>query len=103
MNYELLKSKMDKFFQEISTEDLIKKYERLGYNFIDTQYKYKDHMAAKPIGHMNFMCSPQLIKTRLPWYRLKKHNCNDLQTKNLELFEVFLFKLHYERSPKSIF
>lgn len=98
MNYELLKGKMDKFFSETSTEELIKKYEKLGYNFVDTKYSYQDTEVFKPIGHMNFICDPNWIKPRIPWYHFNKQSCNDLQTKNLELFEVFLYKLHYERS-----
>lgn len=32
---DMLKNKMDKFFEDITTEELIKKFEKLGYVFTD--------------------------------------------------------------------
>jgi hypothetical protein len=33
MNYEFLKSKSDKFFQQVTGDELVKKFEALGYTF----------------------------------------------------------------------
>lgn len=90
MNYELLKSKMDKFFNETSANDLIKKYENLGYTFVPNKLDYKNSKV-KTFEHINFMCSE--LKEHIPWYSSKKRSVIN-QNKNLEIFEVFLFTLH---------
>ncbi len=103
MNYELLKRKMDKFFKETSAKDLVGRYESLGYRFVETKFIYNNHSINLPITHINYLGDIEQKKS-VHWYSLhRKQPVNLLLNKSLEKFEVFLFKLHYETSRKSIF
>lgn len=57
MNYELLKSKMDKFLAETSPEELVADFEKMGYVFFDLNYKCQSNgynlFIQEPTPHRN--------------------------------------------------
>ena len=87
MNYELLKQKMDKFFSETSSEELISKFEKLGYTFIESKYQYKlvQHYETIEVLDKKDCDSRDWLS------RLFRQNKN--KNKNLDKFEVFLCKI----------
>lgn len=88
MNYELLKQKMDKFFSETSSQDLVSKFEELGYSFIESKYKYTPVHQYENVEVID--CRD--CKNNSNWLsKLFKSNKNKKQ--NLDKFEVFLCKL----------
>ena len=98
MNYELLKAKMDKFFKETSALDLIKTFEEIGYKFVTSKLHYKSN-EIEPVRKMVYH---SLKLEKKSFWSFKKLDEKNIQNKNLELFEVFLFTLQYERNQKSL-
>lgn len=87
MNHELLKQKMDKFFNETSPEYLVSRFEKLGYSFIDTNYHCD---IANVNEYINIINTHDQVKySWLPNIFSQNKNKN----KNLDKFEVFLCKL----------
>lgn len=71
MNYELLKSRMNKFFEETSAEELVSHFERMGYAFVDVKCVQNDYNNYKVIIHgppmpRSFMDRLLLRKAALP-------------------------------------
>jgi hypothetical protein len=86
MNYDFLKQKMDRYFNETSPEVLVENLEKRGYIFIDAKCKYE------PIVTYNTQLKKSLEeKQNRSWFSklFKSQNNND----NLDNIEVFLCKL----------
>lgn len=83
MNYDLLKKRMDKFFEKATPDQLVSKFEKLGYTFIDTTYHY---LPIKYYDDIKVLNRPnQDIKPK--WF--KKYVSKE-KMQNLDKFEVFL-------------
>lgn len=86
MNYELLKQRMDKFFEETTPANLISKFEKLGYSFIDEKLKYSQTQQFEKVEVLDTK------DLKYNWFEsLFKHNKNKKQ--NLDKIEVFLCKI----------
>lgn len=83
MNYDVLKARMDKFFDETSSEDIVKKFEDLGYSFIGHYDK------VQPYSNIGIIIPDQ---EELNWLsKLFKPNKN--KKEDLDKFEVFFCKI----------
>lgn len=89
MNYELLKQKMDKFFEETSSDYLVSKFENLGYTFIDIDYGGDSSTSFIDINDVNIINVN--CEEKPSWYSISNllglNNKNKKQ--NLDKFEVF--------------
>ncbi len=86
MNYEFLKQKMDRFFKETSAEDLIERFEKRGYIFIDVKCKYEP----TPTYNVQIKQKKEQVETQNWLSKIFKSQNN---TNNLDNIEVFLCKL----------
>jgi len=83
MNYELLQERMHKFFQETTPDEIVSKFEALGYVFVDSKYKYNQLQVYEKVGILG-------LKERSNWL---ENILNQNNRKNLDKFGGFFCKL----------
>lgn len=82
MNYNLLTKKMNEFLEKTSAQELVSRFEELGYKFEDT-IKYGQRFEH---SHIENVCYSKTEKLFLFRERLKQ---NLIKKYDLEHFEVF--------------
>ena len=64
MNYDLLKRKMDKFFEETSPEEIVREFQNMGYEFVPSPVLEWNNLGSLQVNE--YLCKPR--KTRF-WQR----------------------------------
>ncbi len=87
MNHALLKQKMDKFFNDTSSESLVSEFEALGCRFVESEIAYNF-----PEGYQTIYLARNSSKTSI-WNNLLNKFSNTEKNQDLNKFEVFLCNL----------
>lgn len=92
MNYEYLKAKMDKFLKETSADELVAKFEAIGYTFVDVSHPYQvNALIENNAGYIIGCADPLKYKKR--WYSKILRQQNNIKNNDLETFRGFFYPI----------
>jgi len=91
MNYQLLRTKMQRFFETTSTEALINKFEQLGYVF--EKYNLEKRILKDDLVNSNLIKDKMSVNQHHSQLKKESYNCKAvLSHKNdSDFFESFFF------------